>query len=149
MKRGVIRAGMLFILSIFIVAGICAQNSNQPILGRWHSENSESVILIEEKDGRVFGKIVALKNPNDESGRQKTDLQNPKPELRNQPLIGLTIFQGLRPEGNNKWSGGRIYDPKSGHSYSCEMRLDGNILKIRGYMGISFIGRTTNWHRAK
>jgi uncharacterized protein (DUF2147 family) len=136
------------IVVLLLATDIYAQTPNQAILGRWHSENSESTILLEERDGRIYGKIIDLKDPYDEKGKPKTDLKNPKSELQNQPIIGLTILRDLKPDGKNKWSGGRIYDPKSGYSYRCEMVLDGNVLKIRGYMGISFIGRTTNWRRA-
>jgi uncharacterized protein (DUF2147 family) len=139
---------LTLIVLFFTSANLYAQKSNQPILGRWHSENNESTILLEERNGKIYGKIVALKDPYDEKGLPRTDLKNPKTESRNQPIIGLTVLRDLKPDGNNKWSGGRIYDPRSGHSYSCEMRLEGNVLKIRGYMGISFVGKTTNWRRA-
>lgn len=134
----------IFCISTFLAL---AQSTNEAILGRWKSENDESTILIEERNGKIFGKIVSLKTPNDESGKPKTDTKNPDEKLRSKPLIGLTILSNMKPEKKNQWSGGRIYDPKSGHSYSCEMQLDGNALKIRGYMGISLIGRTTIWQK--
>lgn len=88
-----------------------------------------------------------LKNKTDENGQPKKDRRNPKKELRARELLGLIILTGLKKDGD-KWSGGEIYDPNSGNTYRCEARLEGDILKIRGYIGVSLIGRTTSWRRA-
>jgi uncharacterized protein (DUF2147 family) len=45
------------------------------------------------------------------------------------------------------WEDGKIYDPKNGKTYSCKMTLEGNELKVRGYVGFSLLGRTTVWTR--
>jgi uncharacterized protein (DUF2147 family) len=44
--------------------------------------------------------------------------------------------------------GGAIYDPVSGNTYACQLRLDGpHRLELRGYVGIPLLGRTTTWLR--
>ncbi|MBK6374224.1 MAG: DUF2147 domain-containing protein [Saprospiraceae bacterium] len=48
---------------------------------------------------------------------------------------------------DGEYTGGNIYDPKNGSTYKCYMVLDGNRLNIRGYIGISLIGRTSVWTR--
>jgi uncharacterized protein (DUF2147 family) len=62
-------------------------------------------------------------------------------------VLGLEVLRGLRPaEGG--WSGGTIYDPSSGRTYRCEARLDGaDRLRLRGYVGVTWLGRTTRWVR--
>jgi uncharacterized protein (DUF2147 family) len=49
---------------------------------------------------------------------------------------------------DGEWEGGKIYDPKSGKTYSCVMRFKGSVLQIKGYIGITLIGRTTVWTKA-
>ena len=61
--------------------------------------------------------------------------------------MGLQILSGFRYAGDGTWEAGKIYDPKNGKTYSCKMRLDGENLKIRGFIGISLFGRTTVWSR--
>jgi uncharacterized protein (DUF2147 family) len=46
------------------------------------------------------------------------------------------------------WTDGSIYDPASGYTYRCQLSLDGNDrLRLRGYVGVPLIGRTTTWTR--
>jgi uncharacterized protein (DUF2147 family) len=46
------------------------------------------------------------------------------------------------------WEEGTILDPKSGKVYDCYINLeDANTLKVRGYLGFSFLGRTQIWKR--
>jgi len=50
----------------------------------------------------------------------------------------------------NKWENGEILDPKSGKIYSCKIELDGkDKLKVRGFMGVSILGRTQTWYKVK
>jgi uncharacterized protein (DUF2147 family) len=61
--------------------------------------------------------------------------------------MGLDILSGFKFSGGNIWEDGKIYDPKNGKTYSCKMTLEGNELKVRGYVGFSLLGRTTVWTR--
>jgi uncharacterized protein (DUF2147 family) len=61
--------------------------------------------------------------------------------------MGLDILSGFKYGGGNIWQDGKIYDPKNGKTYSCKMTLEGNELKVRGYVGFSLLGRTTVWTR--
>jgi uncharacterized protein (DUF2147 family) len=67
--------------------------------------------------------------------------------LRNKPLLGLEILKEFMFDGE-KWTDGKIYDPKSGKTYSCNLTLtkEGN-LNIRGYIGLSIIGRSEVWKK--
>ncbi|MBC7867421.1 MAG: DUF2147 domain-containing protein [Gloeobacteraceae cyanobacterium ES-bin-316] len=52
--------------------------------------------------------------------------------------------------GKDKWVNGKIYDPSSGKTYSCTMKIEGlNTLEIRGYIGISLFGKTELWTRSR
>lgn len=72
----------------------------------------------------------------------------PDERLRQRPLLGLTIASGLHYH-KGRWQGATIYDPGSGNRYRCQLELaaDG-FLRVRGYLGISLLGRTQYWQRA-
>jgi uncharacterized protein (DUF2147 family) len=59
------------------------------------------------------------------------------------------ILSGLVDKGGNKYTNGTIYDPESGKTYSCRGELTSeNVLKLRGYIGLPTLGRSTVWTRA-
>ena len=58
----------------------------------------------------------------------------------------MEIIRGLKKEGD-EFTGGSITDPKNGKSYKCTITREGNKLNVRGYMGISIIGRTQTWQK--
>jgi len=121
------------------------------ILGNWYNGEKTSKIQIYKTTGGSYaGKIVWLKEPNDEKGVAKLDAKNPDKKLRGRALMNLVILTGLKYKGNDKFDGGKIYDPKSGNTYSCKGEFENiNTLKLRGFIGVSLIGRTDTWTRAK
>lgn len=68
--------------------------------------------------------------------------------LKDRPVIGMQILSGLRWDGE-QYSGGEILDPNNGKSYRCLLRVvdGGRKLEVRGYIGISLLGRTQVWLR--
>jgi len=119
------------------------------ILGSWVNPSGEDHILIYKKGNKYFGKLDWIKFPNDETGKPKTDKNNPDEKLRSRPEWGLELLKDFVSEGDNLYDDGTIYDPKNGKTYSCKMTLDGTSLKIRGYIGISLFGRSEIWTRVK
>ena len=71
-----------------------------------------------------------------------------KDERKDKPVIGMAILWGLKKDGDT-WAGGEILDPKNGKIYRCKMTLsaDGKSLNVRGFIGISLLGRTQIWLR--
>lgn len=119
------------------------------IVGRWVNSSGEAHVDIYKKNEKFYGKIVWLKNPKDEKGNTKTDLRNPDESLRTKPMLGLEILKDFVYD-DGKWTDGKIYDPKSGKTYSCNISQKHNgDLNIRGYIGISMIGRTEVWKKVK
>jgi uncharacterized protein (DUF2147 family) len=119
------------------------------ILGTWYTEENKSLVEIYQENGKFYAKMISLKNPIDPlTGKAKLDKENPDPKLKSRPLIGIILLKDLRYESENYWGGGEIYDPESGNTYSCRLKMNGNNeLDMRGYMGISLIGRSTTWKR--
>jgi uncharacterized protein (DUF2147 family) len=120
------------------------------ILGKWVNPSGEGQIQIYKKGTLYFGKLAYLKFPNDENtGKPKTDTKNPEPSLQSRPILGLEILKSFSFDGDDVYEDGTIYDPKSGKTYKCKMTIDGNKLKIRGYIGVSLFGRSEVWTRVK
>ena len=119
------------------------------ILGKWLTAGEKSVVEIYKCGDEYCGKIIWLKEPLDKDGKEKLDDKNPDESKRNRKIVGLQILSGLKYKGDSKWEGGRIYDPEKGKTYKCKAKLEGDNLKLRGYIGFSLIGRTTTWTRKK
>lgn len=76
------------------------------------------------------------------------DQNNPDASLRSQPLCGLQVGRGFKAsDDGNKAEGGSVYDPNNGKTYSAALEAVGDVLKLRGYLGVKFLGRTEQWTR--
>jgi uncharacterized protein (DUF2147 family) len=118
------------------------------IVGIWYNEEKTSKVQIYEESNKLFAKIVWLKEPNDPAtGKPKTDHLNPDSKLQSNPRLGLMVLKNFIFDGEDEWKDGTIYDPNNGKTYTCHIHFSDspNVLKIRGYIGISLIGRTTYW----
>lgn len=140
---------LIILFSFLFFSSVLFAQKADDILGQWYSENNESLIEIYKSGNKFFGKIIWLKEPLRDS-KPKVDDKNPDDKLKDKPLIGLVILKDFVFDGKDEWTDGKIYDPKSGKTYSCYMEFESkDKLKIRGYIGISLIGRTTFWSRKK
>jgi uncharacterized protein (DUF2147 family) len=139
---------LLLIVPLFILAQ--EAKAADGIIGTWFTAGKESTVEIYKVGNEFQGKITWLKIPLDEKGLEKTDPKNPKPELRGRKRLGMVILVDLVLKGQNEWAHGSIYDPKSGNTYKCSIKLkDKNTLALRGFIGVSLLGRTETWLRAK
>jgi uncharacterized protein (DUF2147 family) len=143
---------LLLSFVILLFAGfVSGQEPNaDDILGVWLNEDKDAHVEIYKEGDKYFGKIVWLKFPNDEeTGKPKVDDENPDESLQNKPILGLLLLKDFEFD-DDEWDSGTIYDPKNGKTYDCYMVLkDKDNLKIRGYVGISLLGRTTYWTRVE
>ena len=138
----------LFVFLTLLSAVSFAQKKDD-ILGKWINSSGEGQIEIYKKGEKYFGKLVWIKEPNDEKGKPKTDIKNPTQSLRNKPILGLEILKDFSFD-TDSWNDGSIYDPKTGKTYSCTLTIKKNgELNMRGYIGISLIGRSESWKRVK
>lgn len=138
-----------FILFLMFCAGVAFAQNKDAVVGKWLSANADAQIEIYKRADKYFGKLAWIKEPNDEHGKPKTDTKNPNASLHTRPLLGLEILKDFIFE-DGRWTDGTIYDPKTGKTYSCNLTLKENgQLNIRGYIGISLIGRSESWKRVK
>jgi uncharacterized protein (DUF2147 family) len=139
---------LLLLLTIILGGNVVAHAQADKIEGFWFNDTKEAKIQIYKgSDGRYYGKIVWLKEPI-KNGNPKLDEKNPDKQLQKQPILSLVILKGFTKAGE-QYTDGSIYDPDNGKTYDCKMQYKGGkTLSIRGYIGISLIGRTTVWERA-
>lgn len=137
---------LILLLAVFFAGHLYAQANPDAILGIWFNEEKDAKIKIYKENGKFFGKIVWHKTG---EGISAYDSKNPNPSLQKRKKVGLVILKDFEFD-DGQWEDGTIYDPKSGKTYSCVIKTqnDGS-LKVRGYIGISWIGRTTYWSRAE
>ena len=137
-----------FISMIFMLAPLAAVFA-QDVVGKWKLEDGSAIVEVYQ-EGDVFnGKIVWLKNPTEADGSPAVDSNNPDAKLRSRQLIGLNMLSGLKHKGG-EYSGGSIYDPGNGKTYNCSMKVEGDVLKVRGSLDKKgLLGRTMDWYRVK
>jgi uncharacterized protein (DUF2147 family) len=142
---------VLWVVLVVVFSAVAGMAADLPdaILGNWVTDAGKSRVQIYRCGEAYCGKIQWLKEPREKDGTEKLDKHNPDTKLRSIPIVGLEILKGIRFEEKDHWDHGKIYDPENGKTYSCKMHLENDQLKMRGYIGISLIGRTTTWIRAK
>jgi uncharacterized protein (DUF2147 family) len=119
------------------------------IVGVWKTGEGNAMVRIYKNGDKYQGKVVWLKEPIDpETGKPKLDKNQSDETAKKRPVLGLINIWGFLPKENNVWDEGNIYDPKNGNTYSSTMKLiNANTLEVRGYIGVSLIGRTDTWTR--
>ncbi len=141
---------VFFSAAILFVENAFAQKGADATLGTWVTGSGKGHVQIYKQGDQYFGKIIWLKEPNNEQGTPKLDKNNSDAARRSQPILGLVNLRDFKHAGGNKWENGKIYDPEKGKDYSAQMTLiDPNTLEVRGYIGITLIGRTDTWKRVK
>ena len=122
-------------------------------VGKWKTIDDEtkkekSIVEVYEVGGKVYGRILQLLQEKD-GGASKLCTKCTGSDL-NKPMIGLVIVKGLTADGG-EYAGGTIMDPNNGKVYKCKMEVveGGNTMKVRGFLGISLLGRTQIWHKVK
>ena len=136
----------IFVISVlvFFIPGLPAQ-----VTGMWKTiddrDGSEkSVIEIFEQNGKLNGRVVRLL-----TGATYTTCENCQGELKDKPLIGMTILYDLTKTETGGIDG-TVLDPNNGKTYDCYVELQSpDKLKLRGYIGITALGRTQYWYRVK
>ncbi len=140
-----IKNTLLFTLLLLPFIGI-SQTGSTAVLGTWLTEIEDAKVEIYQKQGKFYGRVVWIAEPNDEDGNPKIDENNPNEKLNKRPIMGIDILTDFTYD-DGEWSGGFIYDPKDGEVYECKFWLEDGDLKVRGYLGWLFDTKT--WTKVK
>ena len=118
--------------------------------GIWYDDTGKGAVKIEIcTPTTLCGKIYWLKDPLNAKGEPKTDKYNPEPSMRTRSICGLPVLGELEQLSEGGFDNGWVYDPKEGKSYSVALDLvDSDTLKVTGYKGLRFLGKSFIWTRA-
>lgn len=135
---------------LFAATFAMAQDANA-IVGVWEPSNGKARVKIDNIDGKFYGRIVWLKEPNDpKTGKPKTDVNNADESMKNVPLRGYRMLKDFEYKEKGVWENGTIYDPETGNTYTSVITMkDENTLDIRGYVGVKTFGRSDTWRKLK
>ena len=139
-----------FAALVFLLGSSAWAQDASPV-GVWKSiddktKKERSIIRITEASGELQGVVEKIfDQPGDDPAHLCKEC---KGDLKDKPIVGMKILWGLKKDGAT-WSGGEILDPKNGRVYSAKITpsKDGKSLDVRGYFGVSLIGRTQTWLR--
>ncbi len=132
---------------ILIVLMIGFYTNAQSIVGEWETFDDKtgdklSVVEIYKTNNKYFGKITKLYKDSSESVCEQCEGKN-----KDKPIIGLVVLNNLEKD-DDEYNNGTILDPNNGEIYKCYIELiTENKLKLRGYIGLSIVGRTQYWQR--
>jgi uncharacterized protein (DUF2147 family) len=143
MKKMMLLAAVLFTS----VAAIFGQDPDI-VKGVWLNDEKDAKVEIYKNGDKYFGKIIWMRDMYEADGKTlKKDSKNSNEQLQGRTILNMVILSGFT-YNDGEWSGGEVYDPKSGKIYKSKMKLKDNSLEVRGYVGSPMFGKTTKWSRA-
>ena len=140
--RALVSSAVLVVTGTLFVVGVSGQVTADDIVGLWDT-NDGAEVEIYERDGIYYGRFARFYDDPPAGG---IDSHNPDPALRTRSLVGADFilkFEFL----DGKWRNGRIYNPENGKDYEADLELDGEVLKVRGWLWFRLLGRTVRWTR--
>jgi uncharacterized protein (DUF2147 family) len=122
-------------------------------LGKWKTIDDEtkkekSIVEVYEQDGKIYGRILQLLQEKD-GGKGKLCTKCTGADY-NKPTVGLVFLKEMKADGD-AYAGGTIMDPNNGKTYKCKMEVveNGAKMKVRGFIGVSLMGRNQFWHKVQ
>lgn len=142
---------ILFTVCLWVPSAFAA-SATLSAIGDWQTVNSDtqkasSLIHIWESKGKYYGKIAKIYG--DSGDKPVERCTQCTGDRKNQPVLGIVLIRDMEKVGNGEYANGMILDPRDGKEYHCKMTVveDGKILKVRGYIGFSLLGKTSTWYR--
>ena len=138
--------GFIYIL---LAVGFFTSLNAQGVLGQWKTiddktGNAKSILNVYMQGEKLYAKVEKIL----EKGREDATCVECKGSLKDKPILGMQIINGLVRKSKNEYAGGTILDPENGQKYRCRIWLNEdnpNELRVRGYL--AFFYRTQTWIR--
>jgi uncharacterized protein (DUF2147 family) len=149
-KLSLLLAAMAFTFVISLGQTVRAEHGG--VMQTWYTLENKSKVQIYKCGEKICGKFIWLKEPTTEEGKPKIDINNEDEDARGKPIIGLVMLNDFVEDAQtaHAWTGGTIYDPENGKTYSSNMTLnDDGTLTVRGYVGLPIFGRSQEWLKAE
>jgi uncharacterized protein (DUF2147 family) len=144
----ILRSALAVMLLSWLGAPASAQAPNGDPTGVWLTQAGDAKIRVRNCGGGICGTVAWLREPIDPAtGQAARDSRNPNPALAQRPIVGLVLFDGMKPSGQSRWSG-RIYNADDGQSYVSHVAMTGPAsLRVEGCLG-ALCGSET-WTRSR
>lgn len=137
---------LVFAAALFGVADLPALAVDA--FGVWATSDADAHIKVGPCGDQLCAQIVWLKDPIDkDTGKASLDKNNPDPEKRKLPIVGLQLFQNMKATAANNWKG-KIYNPDDGKSYDATVTFEDAKLKVKGCGLGGLICQTEIWTRS-
>ena len=144
-------AALVGVLLVSAVTATTAMAQTDSPVGTWqtiddHTGKPKALVQItQDSNGELSGKVIKGLDANESPDRRCTACTDAR---KDQPILGMTIINDMKKDGDG-WDHGQILDPENGKIYKCKMHLEdgGNKLVVRGYIGVSLLGRSQTWIR--
>lgn len=127
----------------------------QDITGTWHfiddkTGEPKALVKIEKQSNNTYAGTVLKLTPRPGYTPKEFCTHCPAP-YTNKPIIGMKVITGLKTNDHINYSNGKIIDPVSGKIYSLKGKVSANSKKLflRGYFGVSAVGRSQTWLRVE
>lgn len=139
----------LILLGVLLILPCTMQS--QSVFGKWKTIDDrtgkpKAIIDIYKKEGLMYGHVVKIL----EEGKENALCTKCDGELKDQPVLGMTIIEAAKENEDGEWKGKKLFDPQQAMTFRCKIWLNpenSNELKVRGYL--VFIYRTQTWLRVE
>lgn len=134
-------ASLLGAVSLALLLSVPAAAGDNGMTGNWITQDHSVVRIYACGVNTLCARLIQTVLPN------SIDDLNPDLSLKNRPICGVQLGKDFKVVDSSHAKAGKFYDPNVGKTYTADIALAGETLKVRGYVGVSLFGRTETWHR--